>query len=258
MCQIWRRNTCRALAVLAALLRQLSTCLAYHVPAPPDMSADDLLCILSSLANFSVVHWYTRSLLQSELAAAPHRTCAVVSNSGILRRLQHGAAIDEADMVIRFNDAPVQGYAKNVGTKDDLRLMNHLFAGEVLHPTEESHFQLPLSTNTTYLTFPETEADVELVRRLMETHPKLRIFAADLGLQARITTLIQGIYPSEWFGLGNDGEHWVATTGAAGMVIAMALCEEVKAYGMASSELEHNFPYHYYDPGRTHEIGVQE
>jgi len=50
--------------------------------------------------------------------------CSVVSNSGVLGRHKHGKVIDTADMVLRFNDAPLEEYSQFVGTKDDIRIVN--------------------------------------------------------------------------------------------------------------------------------------
>eukprot|EP00971_Amphidinium_carterae_P095435 1888225-Amphidinium_carterae.1 len=43
------------------------------------------------------------------------RSCAVVSNSGVLRAKHHGKRIDSADIVMRFNDAPTAQYEQMIG-----------------------------------------------------------------------------------------------------------------------------------------------
>eukprot|EP00971_Amphidinium_carterae_P135067 2676869-Amphidinium_carterae.1 len=54
--------------------------------------------------------------------------CAVVSNSGVLLNHKHGAEIDAADLVIRYNDAVIGGDLQEyVGTKDDIRILNAAF-----------------------------------------------------------------------------------------------------------------------------------
>ncbi|XP_066275686.1 alpha-N-acetyl-neuraminyl-2,3-beta-galactosyl-1,3-N-acetyl-galactosaminide alpha-2,6-sialyltransferase-like isoform X2 [Branchiostoma lanceolatum] len=50
------------------------------------------------------------------------RVCAVVSNSGQLLKYEAGNEIDQADCVIRMNDAPVLGFEKHVGNKTTLRV----------------------------------------------------------------------------------------------------------------------------------------
>eukprot|EP00971_Amphidinium_carterae_P333314 6467992-Amphidinium_carterae.1 len=51
-------------------------------------------------------------------------SCAVVSNSGVLAKHDFGSEIDSADVVMRFNDAPVEGYEKQVGSKETVRFVN--------------------------------------------------------------------------------------------------------------------------------------
>ncbi|XP_035674753.1 uncharacterized protein LOC118414664 [Branchiostoma floridae] len=50
------------------------------------------------------------------------RVCALVSNSGQLLKYEAGNEIDQADCVIRMNDAPVLGFQKHVGSKTTLRV----------------------------------------------------------------------------------------------------------------------------------------
>ena len=50
--------------------------------------------------------------------------CAVVFNSGVLRKFPHGAAIDAHDVVVRFNGGITRGYEEHVGTKSTFRIYN--------------------------------------------------------------------------------------------------------------------------------------
>eukprot|EP00191_Tetraselmis_sp_GSL018_P001984 CAMPEP_0177615764 /NCGR_PEP_ID=MMETSP0419_2-20121207/23690_1 /TAXON_ID=582737 /ORGANISM="Tetraselmis sp., Strain GSL018" /LENGTH=518 /DNA_ID=CAMNT_0019113565 /DNA_START=1051 /DNA_END=2607 /DNA_ORIENTATION=- len=54
--------------------------------------------------------------------------CAVVGNSGHLKLTRYGTAIDLFDVVLRTNQAPTKGYAKHVGTKTTIRLINRSIA----------------------------------------------------------------------------------------------------------------------------------
>jgi len=57
----------------------------------------------------------------------PRPTCAVVGNSGRLRKEQHAARIEAADMVLRFNQGRTQGFEKIVGSKSSFRMFNAPF-----------------------------------------------------------------------------------------------------------------------------------
>lgn len=57
-------------------------------------------------------------------------SCGVVSSSGSLSKSGLGARIDRNDFVIRFNNAPVIGYEKDVGSKTSLRIVNSQVVGK--------------------------------------------------------------------------------------------------------------------------------
>ncbi|XP_059358180.1 ST3 beta-galactoside alpha-2,3-sialyltransferase 3b isoform X2 [Carassius carassius] len=50
------------------------------------------------------------------------KRCIIVGNGGILSNKSLGSRIDEYDVVIRLNEAPVSGYTRDVGTKTTLRI----------------------------------------------------------------------------------------------------------------------------------------
>lgn len=47
--------------------------------------------------------------------AAPVGSCALVSNSGALKKSGLGAEVDAHDVVFRFNNAPTKGHESDVG-----------------------------------------------------------------------------------------------------------------------------------------------
>ncbi|KAH8492785.1 hypothetical protein H0E87_022140, partial [Populus deltoides] len=50
--------------------------------------------------------------------------CAVIGNSGDLLKTKFGKEIDDYDVVIRENGAPVENYTEFVGKKSSFRLLN--------------------------------------------------------------------------------------------------------------------------------------
>ncbi|CDQ79722.1 unnamed protein product [Oncorhynchus mykiss] len=50
------------------------------------------------------------------------RTCAVIGNGFAIKNSSLGGVINEYDVVIRLNDAPVRGYEDDVGNKTTMRL----------------------------------------------------------------------------------------------------------------------------------------
>ncbi|KAJ4936269.1 hypothetical protein JOQ06_000868 [Pogonophryne albipinna] len=50
------------------------------------------------------------------------KRCIIVGNGGILFNKSLGSRIDEYNVVVRLNEAPVKGYSKDVGTKTTIRI----------------------------------------------------------------------------------------------------------------------------------------
>ncbi|XP_072898323.1 lactosylceramide alpha-2,3-sialyltransferase-like isoform X3 [Hemitrygon akajei] len=60
--------------------------------------------------------------LPEELERNPCKRCIVLGSGGILRGLRLGPYLDKFDVVIRLNNAPIQGFAHDVGNKTTIRM----------------------------------------------------------------------------------------------------------------------------------------
>ncbi|XP_076000992.1 ST3 beta-galactoside alpha-2,3-sialyltransferase 3b isoform X1 [Genypterus blacodes] len=60
--------------------------------------------------------------LGDELDSLSCKRCIIVGNGGILANKSLGSRIDDYDVVVRLNEAPVSGYGKDVGTKTTMRI----------------------------------------------------------------------------------------------------------------------------------------
>ncbi|KAL6468343.1 hypothetical protein MHYP_G00240200 [Metynnis hypsauchen] len=60
--------------------------------------------------------------LSPELDSLSCKRCIIVGNGGILANKSLGSRIDEYDIVVRLNEAPVSGYTRDVGTKTTMRI----------------------------------------------------------------------------------------------------------------------------------------
>ena len=92
------------------------------------------------------------AITTADSSAAPTtiKSCAVVSNSGVLKKSGLGSEVDAHDVVFRFNNAPTKGYQKDVGSKTSVRFTNAAFqgfreAGEGAYHTSPPLSQLNLS-----------------------------------------------------------------------------------------------------------------
>ncbi|AST09356.1 hypothetical protein Murmansk-161 [Murmansk poxvirus] len=87
----------------------------FHQPFRNYYSKNDVYCALKNAAN--------NIMLYSELTNI-YNKCALVTSSGSLLGSKHGSDIDSHDAVIRFNDAVVKGFQKDIGSKTSLRIVN--------------------------------------------------------------------------------------------------------------------------------------
>ncbi|KAG7488165.1 hypothetical protein MATL_G00032140 [Megalops atlanticus] len=60
--------------------------------------------------------------LGSELDSLACKRCIIVGNGGILANKSLGSHIDEYDVIVRLNEAPVSGFVKDVGSKTTMRI----------------------------------------------------------------------------------------------------------------------------------------
>ncbi|XP_042284451.1 ST3 beta-galactoside alpha-2,3-sialyltransferase 3b isoform X1 [Thunnus albacares] len=60
--------------------------------------------------------------LGDDLDSLSCKRCIIVGNGGILYNKSLGSRIDDYDVVVRLNEAPVAGYSRDVGTKTTLRI----------------------------------------------------------------------------------------------------------------------------------------
>lgn len=66
-----------------------------------------------------------------DLARERFATCAIVGNSGSLLRQERGHEIDAHEMVYRFNQAPLKGYEKHVGSRCTHESLNGYWVKQV-------------------------------------------------------------------------------------------------------------------------------
>lgn len=198
-----------------------------------------------SLVSNPEINFFT-SVLQpyGQLHHLSGSTCAVVSSSGVLQRFQHGPWIDQADTVIRFNDAPVAGYEALVGHKDMLRFVNMHFAKSALKGEAQ------VNPGTTYINILPSPSTHQSFVELAQAQPNIAFYRGVEAIMQKVNERMRQAFHREWFSVGSQGYRELPTTGALGMFVALSFCREVWAFGMASSSWTSGFfPYHYYEKG---------
>ncbi|KAM5172922.1 alpha-2,8-sialyltransferase 8B isoform 1-T1 [Mantella aurantiaca] len=179
------------------------------------------------------------------------KTCAIVGNSGILLNSGCGKEIDSHDFVIRCNLAPVEEYAKDVGTKTHLVTMNpsvvqRAFEDLVNDTWKEKFLQRLKSLNESILWIPAFmakggEERVEWVNDLIIKH-HINVHTAYPSL--RLLHAVRGYW------LTNKVHIKRPTTGILMYTLATRFCNRIYLYGFwpFSRDLHQNpVKYHYYD-----------
>ena len=184
--------------------------------------------------------------LHAAIGATEHsfRTCAVVGSSGSMLLGRFGEEIDRHDAVIRFNSAPVEGFAPIVGSKTTFRLMNSQAMAKVIKRCSPPGKCVSNTTCCGHLgeriIVNSGQPVVSKCYRRVCGRPALRIdqFMKTVPLQAH-----------PFLANAPKGRKGASIlSGIYGLVVATALCGNgsVDAYGFTSSTSSRP-RYHYYD-----------
>lgn len=211
-------------------------------------SPEELSCIVQKYVNLSMV----KSLSAPVGAPLPKisGTCAVVGSSGVLIQHNYSHEIDASDFVIRFNDAPVEGYESHVGTRDDLRFINNQLAGMVLKEKTTDGFHLSNKTRYAMVWNEDDKKQSRDLDKVATENPGLEVYVGDSQLLDDISEVFQTIYDPKWWG-DMPGRSLKPSTGTVGMLLALSICTEVKAFGMAWSANALTSPHYYYSDPST-------
>lgn len=95
---------------------------------------------------FSIHHWST--FLLSQFLNLHCNQCALVSSSGQMLGSAAGEQIDKINCVIRMNNAPTQGYEKDVGSRTSIRVVSHTSVPLLV---KNEHYYFQQSANTAYV-----------------------------------------------------------------------------------------------------------
>ncbi|XP_070561470.1 beta-galactoside alpha-2,6-sialyltransferase 2-like isoform X2 [Ptychodera flava] len=178
------------------------------------------------------------------------KSCAVVGSSSYMNDSSLGSEIDSHEAVLRFNMAPTEGFAKDVGTKTTIRLIN----GQVLEERNANKFANLVNNETLFL-WKAGPYNGNLVRWYADK--KVRSFFVDYVYwrhrHAQKVPYI--IHPSSlWSAWDLIQEHTnntirkeVPTSGFTGILIMLRLCQKVDIYGYLTPD---NSSCHYFPMDR--------
>ncbi|XP_059418827.1 alpha-N-acetylgalactosaminide alpha-2,6-sialyltransferase 5-like [Carassius carassius] len=182
------------------------------------------------------------------------RSCALVTSSGHLTGGGRGKEIDQAECVIRMNDAPTfHGYGVDVGHRTSLRVIAHSSMQRVLR---SRHELLNSSQDTVFIFWGPSSymrhdgkgLVYNNLRLMNQVLPKLKVYIISWQKMLQFDELFKRE-------TGKDrriSNSWLST-GWFTMTIALELCDRINVYGMVPPdfcrESQHpSVPYHYYEP----------
>ncbi|XP_069750523.1 CMP-N-acetylneuraminate-beta-galactosamide-alpha-2,3-sialyltransferase 4 [Narcine bancroftii] len=175
------------------------------------------------------------------------KRCIIIGNGYTMRNSSLGEMINNYDVVIRLNDAPVRGYEKDVGNKTTLRFFYPESAG--LKPKVENN------PNTLLVFLPFKQVDVRWLSAILynekrtskgfwkppplvwETNPtNIRIlnpyYIHQAGTKLLNIPLKKQVHP---------------TSGFLAITVALNYCDEVHVAGFGYPVAHQDTPIHYYD-----------
>lgn len=192
----------------------------------------------------------------AHLRAKGCRRCVVVGSGGVLHGLELGHTLNQFDVVIRLNSAPVEGYSEHVGNKTTIRMTypegaplsnaeyhaNDLFV-TVLFKSVDFHWLRAMVKNET-LPFWIRLFFWKQVAEKIPLQPKHFRILNPIIIKETAFDILQYSEPQSRF-WGQDKN--IPTIGVIAVVLATHLCDEVSLVGFGYDLSQPQMRLHYFD-----------
>lgn len=190
-----------------------------------------------------------------------YKSCAVVGNSGILLKSDHGKLIDSHEIVIRLNNARTVGYERNVGAKTSVSFINsnilHSCSRRVdcfCHPYGE---KVPI---VMYICQPVHFFDFLVCNSshkapLVVTDPRFDMLCARLVKYYSLKRFVEatGKDCGQWSS-AHDGLEFHYSSGMQAIMLAVGTCEKVGVFGFGKSDSAR----HHYHTNQKAELSLHD
>ncbi|XP_068259160.1 lactosylceramide alpha-2,3-sialyltransferase isoform X2 [Nyctibius grandis] len=194
--------------------------------------------------------------LPEDLKSKHCKRCVVVGSGGILHGSELGHLLNQFDIVIRLNDAPVQGYTDHVGNKTTIRmtypegapLSEHeyppasLFVA-VLFKSVDFNWLQAIVKNETLPLWVRLFFWKEVAEKIPFTSKQFRILNPVIIKETALDILQYPEPRSKFWGWDKN----VPTIGVTAVVLATHLCDEVSLAGFGYDLAQPSTPLHYYN-----------
>jgi hypothetical protein len=186
-------------------------------------------------------------------------SCSLVGNSGSILGSENGTSIDDAEDVIRFNNARIKGFEKDVGSKTSYRILNCHYILNILDEKYYNHQKTRFPEQERYLLHQFRDENL-----IFKTDPSWRLWNQTeiLDVAEKNNNKIY-FMDKEFYDLGkklNKGEE--PTNGFVGLMLALRSYNKITCYGF--SFYKKGIKKHYYDDVRSndqhrgHDFSVEE
>ncbi|XP_018116301.1 CMP-N-acetylneuraminate-beta-1,4-galactoside alpha-2,3-sialyltransferase isoform X3 [Xenopus laevis] len=180
------------------------------------------------------------------------RRCIIVGNGGVLANKTLGSKIDEYEVVVRLNSAPVKGFEKDVGSKTTLRITYPEGAIQKLEQYEKDSifvlagFKWQDFKWLKYIVYKEKVSASDgfwksVATRVPREPHEIRILNPYF-IQEAAFSFIGLPFNNGLMGRGN-----IPTLGSVAITMALHNCDEVAVAGFGYDMALPNAPLHYYE-----------
>ena len=173
-------------------------------------------------------------------------TCAVVGNSGMLRQVRWGSAIDAHDAVFRFNDGPTATFEEFSGSRTTYRLINNKWTRRMADKGDPRG----ASQENVVLFGVRSRSRLEEIMASTAEDTAVYVMGEEFARFSRRAYQTSQKALSDMRYVEVVGKNQ-APSGIEGIFMALELCGKVRVYGFGVGELPAEaalkVPYHYHD-----------
>lgn len=172
-----------------------------------------------------------------------YSSCAVVGNSGILLKSNHGALIDSHEVVIRLNNARIESFESKVGSKTSISFVNsnilHLCArrnGCFCHPYGQNVPIIMYICQPVHF-FDYTMCNMSHKAPLLVTDLRFDVLSARIVKYYSLKRFSEETGKSfdEW-GAAHDAAMFHYSSGMQAIMLALGICDRVSVFGFGKSD----------------------
>ncbi|XP_026112309.1 CMP-N-acetylneuraminate-beta-1,4-galactoside alpha-2,3-sialyltransferase-like isoform X1 [Carassius auratus] len=200
-----------------------------------------------------------RYSLGSELDSISCKKCIIIGNGGILSNKSLGSQIDQYDVVVRLNGAPVAGFEKDVGSKTTMRITypegaiqkperyekSSLFVFSAFKPMDFRWLRHMVLNEKMWITTGFWKS----VARVVPREPEDMRILNPYFIQEAAFNFIGLPHNNGIMGIGN-----IPTLGTVAITMALHNCDEVAVAGFGYNMSTPYAPLHYYEKLRMSAI----